>query len=166
MTRSFASALAVAAALTVGLAVSAHAETYSKEQLAAARAALEASHVADGFDNVLLGVAEGTKASLIRNNPSFAGQIEEATNKVAIELAATRPELDKQIQQVWASKFSVAELQEIAKFYSSPLGQKLARETGSMVAQTVPIIQAYKAKLEGEMFKKVPEELKKKGLPF
>ena len=164
MNRSLAHAMAMVAALS--LTSAAQAETYTKEQLSAARAAIEASHVADGFDNVLIGVAQVTKASMIRSNPSFSSQIEEATNKVAVELAATRPELDKQIQQVWASKFTVDELKDIAKFYSSPLGQKLARETGNMVALTVPIVQAYKAKLEQDMFKKVPEELKKKGLPF
>ncbi len=167
MTRSrlaFAAAFAFATLLSAPLAMAA--DPFTKEHLAAARAAIDASHVADGFDKVLLGVAQQTKATLIRNNPSFSSQIEAATNKVAIQLAVERPTLDKEIQQVWCSKFSQAELMEIAKFYNSPIGQKLAKETGAMVAQTVPIVQGYQKKLEQDMFKLVPEELKKQGLPF
>jgi hypothetical protein len=139
---------------------------FTKEQLAAARAAIESSHVSDGFDNVLLGVAQQAKANFIRSNPSFSTQIEAATNKVAIELASERIELDHQIQQIWAAKFTVQELQDIAKFYNSPVGQKLSKETSAMVANSMQAVQIYQQKLSQDMAAKVREELKKQGLPF
>jgi len=138
----------------------------TKEQLAAARAAIEASHVADGFDNVLLGVAQQAKSNFIRSNPSFSSQIEAATNKVAVDLAGERVELDHKIQQIWAAKFTIPELQEITRFYTSPVGQKLSRETSSMVANSMQAVQIYQQKLSEDMATKVREELKKEGLPF
>jgi hypothetical protein len=139
---------------------------FSKEQLAAARAAIEASHVADGFDNVLLGVAQQAKNNFVRSNPSYSTQIEAATNKVAVQLASERVELDRQIQQIWASKFTIPELQEITKFYTSPVGQKLSKETSAMVGQSMQAVQIYQQKLSEDMATKVREELKKQGLPF
>jgi hypothetical protein len=139
---------------------------FTKEQLAAARAAIDASHVSDGFDNVLLGVTQQAKANFIRSNPSFSSQIETATNKVAIDLAGERVELDRQIQQIWAAKFTVPELQEITRFYTSPVGQKLSKETAGMVAYSMQAVQIYQQKLSQDMAIKVREELKKQGLPF
>jgi hypothetical protein len=169
MSRSFLSRLAIAAVFGLAAATAASpvlAADYTKEQLAAARAAIEASHVADGVDNLLLGVAQQTKSNLIRTAPSFSNQIEAATNKVAIELAGERVDLDHAIQQLWASKFTTQELQDIAKFYSSPLGQKLAKETNGLLASASQDLQIYQQKLAQDMYQKTREELKKQGLPF
>jgi len=157
---------ALGLAMTLPCLSAAGAAEFSKEQLAAARAAIDASHVNDGFDNVLLGVTERAKATFIRSYPSYSRQIEDATNKVAVELAGERVELDHQIQQIWAAKFTIPELQEITKFYTSPVGVKLAKETPGMVAQAVPALQAYEQKLSQDMVTKLREELKKLGPPF
>lgn len=136
---------------------------YAKEHLAAARAAIEASKVAEGFDNILLGVAQQTKSLFQRSNPSLIPVIEDVTNKVAIEMAARRVDLDREIQKVWASKFSKAELDEIAKFYNSPVGKKLAGETQNMVAASAQIVVGWQQKLSQDMVAKVREEMKKRG---
>jgi len=170
MSRSCLSRVAIVAAFGLATAFAglapAGAADFTKEHLAAARAAIDASHVADGFDNVLYGVAQQAKANFIRSNPSFSSQIEAATDKVAVELASERIDLDRQVQQIWAAKFSPAELQEIARFYTSPVGVKLAKETTAMVAASVQSVQAYQQKLSQDMVTKVREELKKQGLPF
>ncbi|MDR3376859.1 MAG: DUF2059 domain-containing protein [Ancalomicrobiaceae bacterium] len=165
-TSAFRAAAFAAVGAFVLMSVPANAETYTKEHLAAARAAIEASHVTEGFDNVLVAVADRTKDNFIRSNPSFSTQIEAATNKVALELAARRVEIDRQVQQFWAAKFSQAELQDIAKFYTSPVGQKLVKETNGIAAASVQAIQVYQAGLSQDMVAKVREELKKQGLPF
>jgi len=164
------SRLALVATLGTLLAVQAvangHAAEYTKEQLAAARAAIEASHVADGLDNVLVAVAQQTKTNLIRTNPSYSSQIEVATNKIAVELASERVDLDHAVQQLWASKFSVQESQDIAKFYNSPVGQKLAKETGGLYNAIGQDLQIYQQKLAQDLYQKTRDELKKQGLPF
>lgn len=144
----------------------ASAETFSKEQLAAARAAIEASHVTDGVDNVLLAVAQQAKTNFIRSSPSYSVQIEAAVNKTAIDLASQRVDVDRQIQQIWASKFSIDELKAIAAFYSSPAGQKLTRETPALVNESAQALQAYQIKLSQDIVTKTREELRKQGLPF
>ena len=165
MIHPLASRLAVVA-LVAGLSGPALAEDYAKEHLAAARAAIEASHVADGLDNILIGVAQQTKNLLARSNPAQSSLIDELTNAAALELAAKRPELDKQIQEIWAARFSKAELDEISKFYTSPVGQKLSKETEGMVKMIGVAAQVWQQKIGQEMLAKVREEGKKRGAAF
>jgi hypothetical protein len=152
-----------AAAFAVGLSTAAFAEDYAKDHLAAAKAAIEASHVNDGFDNILIGVTQQTKAMLVRTNPAISGQIDEVTNTAAIGLAARRPDLDRQVQEIWAARFSKGELEEITKFYSSPVGQKLSKETNGIVRMTAVAAEVWQQKLGQELLTKVREEMKKRG---
>lgn len=155
--------LAAAAAVMVGLASPALAEDYTKDHLAAAKAAIEASHVNEGFDNLLIGVTQQTKQMLGRTNPALSSQIDEVANLVALQLAAKRPELDYQVQEIWAARFSKAELEEITKFYSSPVGVKLTKETSGMVRMTGVAAQVWQQKIGQEMVEKIREEMKKRG---
>ena len=116
------------------------------------------------FRSILIGVAQQTKAMLTRADPAHSSQIDEATNQAALALASRRPELDAQIQQVWAARFNKAELEEIAKFYSSPVGQKLTKETASMVQMSGVAAQVWQQKISQEMLAKTREELKKRGV--
>jgi hypothetical protein len=159
-------ALVLACQVAVSSFASAAEAPISKEQLAAARAAIEASHVTDGVDNVLLAVAQQAKTNFIRSSPSYSAQIEAAANKAAIELASQRVDIDRQIQQIWAAKFTIDELKAIATFYQSPVGQKLTRETGGLVAESAQALQAYQIKLSQDMVTKTRDELRKQGLPF
>ena len=162
MTHSLASRLA-AAALVFGLAVPAFAEDYAADHMAAAKAAIAASHVSDGLDDILIGVAQQTKALLARSNPAQSDNIDKLVNAAALELAAKRPELDKQIQEIWAARFTKDELQKIAEFYNSPVGQKLSKETAGMVQMSGVAAQMWQQKIAQEMLAKVREELKKRG---
>ncbi|MCE1235184.1 MAG: DUF2059 domain-containing protein [Hyphomicrobiales bacterium] len=163
MTHSLASRLA-AAALVFGLAVPAFAEDYTADHMAAAKAAIAASHVSDGLDDILIGIAQQTKALLVRTNPAQSDAIDKLVNAAALELASKRPELDKQIQEVWAARFTKEELQKIAEFYNSPVGQKLSKETAGMVQMSGIAAQVWQHKIGGEMLAKVREAAKAKGI--
>ena len=136
---------------------------FTKEHLAAAQAAIAAAKVNEGFDNVLIDVALRTKQNLVRTNPSLSNQIEEVVNKVALELAARRPELDRQVQEIWAVRFSKAELDDIAKFYNSPVGQKLNKETPGIVRFTTAAVGVWQNAISQEMINRVREEMTKRG---
>lgn len=156
--------LGATAALAVGLSTGAMAEDYAKDHLASARAAIAAAKVSEGFDEILIGVTAQTKSNLVRRNPAASSQIEQATNAAALELAAKRPELDQQIQEIWAARFSKAELDEITKFYGSPVGQKLTKEMGAMAQMIGIAAQVWQKKIGDEMLVKVRAEMKKRGV--
>ncbi|WP_333823587.1 DUF2059 domain-containing protein [Pinisolibacter sp.] len=156
--------LGATAVLAVGLTTGAMAQTYSKEHLAAARAAIAAAKVTEGFDEILIGIAAQTKQALVRRAPAASTQIEEVTNAAALELAPKRAELAQQIQEIWAGRFTKEELDEIAKFYSSPVGQKFTKEIpaiGQMIGMSA---QVWQKKISEEMLTKVRAEMKKRGV--
>lgn len=160
----------MAAALAASLATGAVAQTqpqmpvnFAAEHLAAARSAITASKAAEGFDNILPAVAQQAKALFIRTNPTLTTQIEEVVTTVALDMAKSRPDLDREIQRVWASRFSKSELEEIAKFYNSPVGVKLANESADMVALSARAAMAWQQKLSTDMVTRVREEMKKRG---
>ena len=162
MIRTLAKPLAVLGVL-VALSSGAAAQEFAKDHIASARAAIEASRVSEGFDNILLMVAQQTKGLFQRSNPALMPTIEEVTNKVAIDMAARRVDLDKEIQRIWAAKFSKAELDEIAKFYNSAVGKKLANETQAMVAASAQFVVKWQQQLSQDMVAKVREEMKARG---
>jgi hypothetical protein len=138
-------------------------QNFPKEHLAAAKAAIDASQMFANLDQLLVGVALQTKSTLIKNSPSLGSQIDEVTNKVAIELAAKRPELDRQLQIAWASHFSKAELEELTKFLSSPIGKKWTKELSGVIAGSGQAIQVWQKQIADEMLTKSREALIKSG---
>ncbi|MBL8572530.1 MAG: DUF2059 domain-containing protein [Hyphomicrobiaceae bacterium] len=155
--------LACVLAIGLGGVGSAQAQDYTKEHLAAARKAIMASRSAEGFDNILPTVAQQTKTLFIRTNPTLSTQLEEVVTDVAIQMAAERPKLDLELAKIWAARFSQAELDEISKFYNSPVGQKVAKETQDMVTLSVQAALGWQSKLSTDMVTKVRDEMRKRG---
>lgn len=156
--------LGASAVVAVSLSTGAMAEDYAKDHLAAAKAAINAARINAGFDDILIGVAAQTKQLLVRRAPAASSQIEEVTNATALELAAKRVELDQQLQEIWAGRFTKTELEEIAKFYNSPTGQKFTKEMVPMTQLIAAAAQVWQKKIGDEMVNKVRAELKKRGV--
>lgn len=156
--------LGATAVLAVGLTTGAMAEDYAKDHLAAARAAITASKATEGFDDILIAVTAQTKQVLVRRAPAASSKIEQATNAAALELVARRAELDAQIQEIWAGRFTKAELEEITKFYNSPVGQKFTKEIVPMSQMIAMSAQVWQKKIGEEMVAKVRAEMKKQGV--
>ena len=93
----------------------------------AARKAVIATHAIFAFDAILPDLADRTLELFVNARPAQAAILETLVAESALELAAERSQLNAQLFEIWAATFSIAELQEIASFYSSPTGQKLAR---------------------------------------
>ena len=101
---------------------------------------------------------------LVRRAPASSTQIEEATNAVALQLAPRRAELDQQIQELWAGRFTKEELDEVTKFYSSPVGQKFTKEIPAIGQALGMAAQVWQKKIGDEMLAKVRAEMKKRGV--
>jgi hypothetical protein len=138
-------------------------QTFTKDHLASAKAAVDSSHMFDTLDQLLLNVTLQVKSTYIKNNPSLGAMIDEVTNKVALELAAKRPDLDHQIQVAWATHFTKAELDDIAKFLASPTGQKWTKELAGVINGSGQAIQAWQKSISDTMMVRVREELLKRG---
>lgn len=155
-----------AAIVIAALAIPAAAEDFTDSHLAAARETIAAAHAADQFNNILLVLAEQTKALFQRSNPSAIKDIDEVVGKVALDLAKRRPELDRELERVWAARFSEDELKEIATFYRSPIGEKLGKTMPLVIQDSIRSANIWRDALSTEIVTKSREELNKRGYRF
>nr|WP_272210779.1 DUF2059 domain-containing protein [Marinicella sp. W31]MDC2876695.1 DUF2059 domain-containing protein [Marinicella sp. W31] len=114
------------AATVVGLGAFsvASAQDVSPEHQAAAKAALNALGINSQFDEILPNQADLVQAQLTQVYPNYHTLIDEVVTDTAIALAARRADLENEGAQIYANIFTQAELEELAAFYSSELGQK------------------------------------------
>jgi hypothetical protein len=155
-----------AALIAVMLAAPAAAQDFSDSHLAAARATIKAAKADEQFSTILISLSDQAKALFIRSNPSLVAEIEDVVNAVALDLAKRRPELDRELERVWAARFTEEELNEITAFYVSPVGKKLGENMGVVIQDSIRSAGIWRDALSTEIVTKSREELVKRGYQF
>ncbi|OCJ04457.1 hypothetical protein A6U87_15045 [Rhizobium sp. AC44/96] len=155
----FAAATVILSGIALGSV--AQAQEASPEQLKAARAAIDAIGATTQFDNILPGLAERLKADLIQDSPNYQDQITAEVDKQALALASRRADLEKEAALTYAKAFSVEELNAIAAFYSSPVGQKLLKDGPIASRETVKAADIWAQGISRDLQKQTSVELSK-----
>jgi hypothetical protein len=155
-------AATLVAATLLPVTVNAQDEQVSEAQLEAARNVVVANKALNAFDEILPLMAEQTRTIFIQADPFRSDEVSAVTNDVALQLAPKRKDLNEMIYNIWARRFSVEELQQLAEFYNSPLGQKLATETPSITALSIGAARQWQDQISTEMVSLVRDELQKK----
>jgi hypothetical protein len=164
--RSLFAAATIAIGVAVALAGSVRAEEITEAHLQAALNAVKAAKTSKGFDNLLPLLSQQTQNKLIRLRPDQHQLIAQVVDAEALELVARRADLDNDIARIWAKYFTQDELVQIAAFYSSPTGSKLADIGPQVVGETLQSVKGWSDRVGEEMFEKSREALKKKGVDF
>jgi len=125
---------ALALSITLGLAPVAFApvavaQEISKEHLAAAGKAIDATNATDSFDGILLQAAASIKDQLIGTSPDKVEEINKVVDEEAIALATRRGDLEGEAKRLFAKNFTIEELGEITEFFGSDLGKKYLSST-------------------------------------
>jgi hypothetical protein len=155
----FAAATVILSGIALGSV--AQAQEATPEQLKAARAAIDAIGATTQFDNILPGLAERLKADLIQDSPNYQDQITAEVDKQALALAPRRADLEKEAALTYAKAFSVEELNAIAAFYSSPVGQKLLKDGPIASRETVKAADIWAQGISRDLQKQTSVELSK-----
>jgi len=155
-----AAATLVAASL-LPVAVNAQDAKVTEGQLQAARQVVVANKALNAFDEILPLMAEQTRTIFIQADPLRSEEVTAITNDVALQLASKRKDLNEMIYQIWANRFTEEELRQLAEFYESPLGQKLATATPSITALSIGAARQWQDQISTEMVSLVREKLQK-----
>jgi len=100
---------------------------------------------------------------LIRLRPDLHQVISDTVQGVALKLVARRADLDSAAALIWARAFTEEELEEIAAFYTSPVGKKFMEVSAKLGTDTVQVVQNWSNRVGEELLDKSREELKKLG---
>jgi hypothetical protein len=148
------------------LTAPAAAEDFSESHILAARETIAAARASEQFDQILPVLADQAKALFQRSNPSLVGEIDEVVSTVALDLAKRRPELERELERVWAARFTEEELKEISAFYASPVGQKFGKNMPLVIQDSVRSAGIWRDAVSTEIVTKSREELIKRGHQF
>ena len=133
------------------------------EQLAVAREVIDLTQSAAAFDDILPRVAQQVQGVFTRNNPSIAREVEEVVYAVALEFASRRVDLANVIEQVWARRFTLEELNDMKAFFSSPTGQKFVELTPSITALSVGAARQWEQAISEQMLEEARKRLVEAG---
>jgi hypothetical protein len=136
-------------------------ESFSESHLEAAKKVVIATNSLSAFDDLLPVLAEQTRTIFVQADPFRSDEIVTVTNEVALELVPRRKDLNRSIYEIWARRFSEEELNKLAEFYGTPLGQKLAEAGPSITALALGAARQWQDNIGTEMVSTVRERLEK-----
>lgn len=133
----------------------------SESHLAAAKKVTIATRMLEPFDDILPLLAEQTRTAFIQAQPTRAEDVIDVTQKIALQLAPKRALLNERVYTLWAESFTEEELNQLAEFYSTDLGQKLTRSIPVVTSKSVASAREWQDALSTEMVTLVQQELER-----
>jgi uncharacterized protein len=115
------------------------------------------------FETIVLGVIEQHKELILQSNPMLSRDLNEITNKLRVELAPRRAELDADVIRIYARSFTEQELKDLLAFYKSPLGKKVIEQEPKILDDSMGRASEWADKLAQEVVQKIRVEMRKKG---
>lgn len=136
-------------------------QEFDPEELKLARRLVDATDVTRPFDTILPEVADKAKTTLIRSNPQMQLGIIEVVDRVALEMVEQRSELEDIVAKIWASAFTMQELQTLLDFYQTPAGEKYAEVFPEILRAQIGAAEWWGQRLSQALFARVQQELQR-----
>jgi uncharacterized protein len=116
------------------------------------------------FAQVLVTTLKSRAEARRKQNPSKAKDIDEIFAALADKLGARAGDYVEWMAQLYAERFTAAELNEVIAFHKSPVGQKMLKTQPEIAEQSTLIAKAWGRKLGEEVDSEFQRESKKRGL--
>ena len=135
------------------------------ETLAAARDFLESSGATKGFEDMIPQFLDQGRLRFVAQRPELEKMINDVALGLVPEIVKQRDVLNDKLATLYTQQFSVDELKEIAAFYHTPVGQKLATNQVKILQASIPVVQAWSRGLSELVAKRIREEVEKNNGP-
>ncbi len=135
----------------------------SDAALAAAKALIVAMHATDQFKAILPNIMQALKPAVVQGRPDAEKDFNVIVPVIVEGMTARIQELANDLAGVYARNFTVDELNQLAAFYHSPVGEALVAKTPAITQQSLVIGQAFGQKVAAEMQTRIAEEMRKRG---
>lgn len=131
-----------------------------------AKAAREVAAVM-GLELPITEILNETRAQLVRTyattRPEISKDLETVLNALVPEIAQQKDDIIQQATQIIGNTFTENELNEMNKFFTSPVGIKYQKEQPAVFQAYVARVQVWQQSLANTIITRVREEMKKKG---
>ncbi len=158
-------ASAVVAVLSMAAPVGGFAQANTDPaRIAAAKELLAAMGTAKQFDLIVPLIAQQIENAFVNAKPDHAAEIKEAFRAIPEKFAQRKQDLLDQTAAIYADKLNTDELNEIVKFYKTPVGAKFVQLLPELGQQSMQVGQAWSRKLGQEIDQDVRKQLKDRGV--
>ncbi len=140
------------------------AQELSPDLLAVARKYVDLTDKSQVFEVLLIETGIATMRTLVSQNPELTQQVSDAIGEVIKQYSTQKDELFDQFARVYASRFTIEELQEIVAFYESEVGTKLAEQNAVANNELQTVMRVYRNNLNTEFFSRVRAVLRDQGI--
>lgn len=145
-------------------AVPAGAQTPDKQHIQAARAMMDKSGAAKGFDSVVPNFLEESKRMFLQTRPEIATQLDQVSIAIAPDFLKRKEELLDQIAVLYARRFTAPELRQIENFYSTPIGRKFVDLLPGILQEARGLSADWGSQLSEDIVTRMRAEMKKRGV--
>lgn len=134
------------------------------EKLEAARDLLAATNADAQFTTIIPLMFRQMRRSIPPSGPNYSNQVDQVFDEIEKQFLDRRGEIIDQIAVLYASKFTVEEMNTLADFYRSPVGQKFIEAMPQLASEAMALGNAWGQKIAQEAEEKIRDELQKRGL--
>ncbi len=130
-------------------------------------AALEMMSVAGSekqFDQFMPVLVANMTRAFIGLAPGAADEIRHVMGEVVKRFSDRKREMVEKIAELYAAELTLEELQELVRFYTSPVGAKFVAIQPSVGRQTIALSQQWGERIGREIDQEARRELKKRGI--
>jgi hypothetical protein len=138
----------------------------SAASIALAKEILAAKQVSKIYEDAIPGLVQRIKNSLLQSNLNYQKDLNEVSVIVAKAFNGREKEIGEEIAKIYASRFTEAELKELAAFYRSPVGKKAIDQEPQAFDASRVFMDKWAEKMAGEIHGKFSAEMKARGKPI
>lgn len=153
----------LALSLALGAAAPAVSQEIPPEQLSLARKYVDLTNRPGMFEAVLTPTVVRLSKLLTQQNPDISKQIDETILRVFEPYRTKNDDLFNQYARIYATEFTVDELNQMVAFYESPVGKKLVEKSLEFNAGIRAATDVYLRNFGTELMTKVRADLKAQG---
>lgn len=131
--------------------------------MSAARELITVMRAADQLKQMLPSIMQALKPAIIQGRPQVERDLETLIPLLLDGMSSRVGELIDPMAGVYARNFTADEMQQLATFYRSPVGQKFLDKMPIVMQESMSIGQSFGQQVATEMQSRMIEELRKKG---
>jgi hypothetical protein len=133
-------------------------------RLAAARQLLVATNTDTQFTTIIPLMFRQMRQSLPAQGPQQQTEVNKVIEEIQKQFIDRRGEILDQIARLYADKFTADEMNTLAEFYRSPIGQKFIGAMPDLAADAMRLGTSWGQQIGREAQQKIREELQKRGI--
>ena len=118
------------------------------------------------FEVVVPLITQQLENAFVNLKPDHAAEIKDVFRIIPEKFSQRKQELLDQVAVLYAERLTADDLNELIKFYKSPIGAKFIQLQPELVQQSMQLGQAWGRKIGQEIDQEVRKQLKERGVPI